>query len=454
MVTAARIPKPPAALVAAVSRAPDTQPMPVCTTGSSHPTRSQNRVRSRSDTPSDYGLARQGGERLRSCRAVDLPRTADVVVVGAGIAGASAGVGDGRAGRRRRRARGRGDRRAPRHRPLGRAAHRDLRLGAGVGLVRASRPSSSTARRLRRPSAHRRRAACSGSPGRSRPSACAPTPPAWAAPHEVLDAAGARADRAPAPRRGVRRRRARTRRRRPRRRRPPPGLPARRCGAAGGTVALGTPVTAIARQGGGWRVVTTPAGDDRHAASWSTPPARGATSSPPWPASSRSGSGRCGARRSSSTRPTSTTRAWPLVVDVGEPFYVKPDAGRLLGSPADDDPERAVRRPARGARRRPRHRPHRGGARPRGARRRARRGPACAPSARRRPDRRRRPRRTPASCGSSARAATASRPPRRWPGPRRPPSSATPGRRPLTAAGVDAGDPRRPPGSADGRLRP
>ena len=33
MVTEARMPSPPAALVAAVRRAPDTQPMPVCTIG-------------------------------------------------------------------------------------------------------------------------------------------------------------------------------------------------------------------------------------------------------------------------------------------------------------------------------------------------------------------------------------------------------------------------------------
>ena len=37
IVTAARIPRPPAALVAAVRRAPDTQPMPVCTIGCSTP---------------------------------------------------------------------------------------------------------------------------------------------------------------------------------------------------------------------------------------------------------------------------------------------------------------------------------------------------------------------------------------------------------------------------------
>ena len=63
IVTAARIPKPPAALVAAVSRAPETQPIPVCTTGSSHPTSSQNRVRSATD------LTRRQVTVRRSCPA-------------------------------------------------------------------------------------------------------------------------------------------------------------------------------------------------------------------------------------------------------------------------------------------------------------------------------------------------------------------------------------------------
>src|SRR5262245_38028876 len=57
MVTAARMPNPPAADVAAVSEAPETQPMPVCTTGRRQPTRSQNRVCSGpgSDGASDIG---------------------------------------------------------------------------------------------------------------------------------------------------------------------------------------------------------------------------------------------------------------------------------------------------------------------------------------------------------------------------------------------------------------
>ena len=59
------MPNPPAALVAAVRLAPDTQPMPVCTIGSRQPTSSQNRVRSGSgaepDGPSDMvGSVRAG----------------------------------------------------------------------------------------------------------------------------------------------------------------------------------------------------------------------------------------------------------------------------------------------------------------------------------------------------------------------------------------------------------
>ena len=44
IVAEARMPNPPAALVADVSRAPATQPIPVCTTGTSHPNSSVTRV--------------------------------------------------------------------------------------------------------------------------------------------------------------------------------------------------------------------------------------------------------------------------------------------------------------------------------------------------------------------------------------------------------------------------
>jgi hypothetical protein len=46
MVADARMPSPPALEVAATSRAPATQPMPVCTTGCSMPTSSVSGVRS------------------------------------------------------------------------------------------------------------------------------------------------------------------------------------------------------------------------------------------------------------------------------------------------------------------------------------------------------------------------------------------------------------------------
>jgi len=36
--------------------------------------------------------------------------------------------------------------------------------------------------------------------------------------------------------------------------------------------------------------------------------------------------------------PDTTIDAWPMVIDVGESFYFKPDAGRLLLSPADETP--------------------------------------------------------------------------------------------------------------------
>ena len=54
---------------------------------------------------------------------------------------------------------------------------------------------------------------------------------------------------------------------------------------------------------------------------------------------------------------------WPMIEDVAEEWYVKPDAGRLLCSPADETPDAALRRPARGARRRHLRRADRGGVR-------------------------------------------------------------------------------------------
>ncbi len=48
---------------------------------------------------------------------------------------------------------------------------------------------------------------------------------------------------------------------------------------------------------------------------------------------------------------------WPAVVGVDESYYFKPDAGQLLGSPANADADGAARRGARGARHRHGHTP-------------------------------------------------------------------------------------------------
>ena len=52
--------------------------------------------------------------------------------------------------------------------------------------------------------------------------------------------------------------------------------------------------------------------------------------------------------------------AWPMTIGVAEDWYIKPDAGMMLGSPANADPVRAAGRAAGGTRHRARHRPHRG----------------------------------------------------------------------------------------------
>ena len=52
-------------------------------------------------------------------------------------------------------------------------------------------------------------------------------------------------------------------------------------------------------------------------------------------------------------------RAWPAVIDAEEQFYFKPESGLLLGSPADATPMPPCGRPARGARHRTRGRPDR-----------------------------------------------------------------------------------------------
>ena len=53
--------------------------------------------------------------------------------------------------------------------------------------------------------------------------------------------------------------------------------------------------------------------------------------------------------------------AWPMVIDLDERFYIKPEGGMLLVSPADETPVGALRRAAGGDRRRARGGTLRGG---------------------------------------------------------------------------------------------
>ena len=72
---------------------------------------------------------------------------------------------------------------------------------------------------------------------------------------------------------------------------------------------------------------------------WSTPPAPGPTPSARSPALARSACNRAAAPPSSSRRPQTWPCArWPMTVGVDEDWYIKPDAGMLLGSPANADP--------------------------------------------------------------------------------------------------------------------
>ena len=265
-----------------------------------------------------------------------MPPAADVVVVGAGIAGASAGWAIAERGAsvvvlETEATAG--------HHATGRSAALLMETYGSVpviGLVRASRPFIEsppdgfadhplTAPRgvlwIARPgsSADRLRADAAG----------------WAAPHEVLDLAAARAhvpllrDEACAV--AVHE----------------PGAVdidvdalhqgyLRALRRAGGSVHLGTPVTAIARQGTGW-LVTTPAGA---IACGTVVDAAGAWGDA---VAAMAGVEPLGLRPLRRTAflfdlPDEGARHWPLVADVEDRFYLKPDAGKLLGSLADETP--------------------------------------------------------------------------------------------------------------------
>ncbi|TCP39896.1 NAD(P)/FAD-dependent oxidoreductase [Rhodovulum marinum] len=112
---------------------------------------------------------------------------------------------------------------------------------------------------------------------------------------------------------------------------------AREIRANGGTVTTGARVTTIARTATGWRVE---AGQDVHAArvlvnaagAWVDEVARMAGVAP---------LGFTPMRRSMARLPAPgdhDLRNWPMVVGAGERWYCKPDAGKLLVSPAEEHP--------------------------------------------------------------------------------------------------------------------
>ena len=105
----------------------------------------------------------------------------------------------------------------------------------------------------------------------------------------------------------------------------------------GGEVRTGTRVTALDRRGGGWRVRTSTGDVDAGvvvdaAGAWADGIAQLAGVQP---------RGLQPLRRTAflfRAPPGTDASGWPLVMDGAERWYVKPDAGLLLGSPADETP--------------------------------------------------------------------------------------------------------------------
>jgi D-arginine dehydrogenase len=105
----------------------------------------------------------------------------------------------------------------------------------------------------------------------------------------------------------------------------------------GGEVRTGAEVTALAPlPGGGWRIETTAGAVEagivvNAAGSWADAIAALAGVAPV---------GLVPKRRTAFLfdAPGHEVDGWPMVVDLDETFYIKPDAGKLLGSPADETP--------------------------------------------------------------------------------------------------------------------
>ncbi|TVQ52706.1 MAG: FAD-binding oxidoreductase [Rhodobacteraceae bacterium] len=114
-------------------------------------------------------------------------------------------------------------------------------------------------------------------------------------------------------------------------------LYARKARAGGARVATGAEVRAIARTGDVWRVETAAGAFEapvivNAAGAWADETARMAGVRPV---------GLRPLRRSAAIIPAPAghdVRGWPMVGSAGETWYARPDAGRLMVSPADEDP--------------------------------------------------------------------------------------------------------------------
>ena len=107
--------------------------------------------------------------------------------------------------------------------------------------------------------------------------------------------------------------------------------------AAGGAVRLGGPVTALERQSGGWLVVT---GTERISAGVVVNAAGGWADQIGAMAGAQS-IGLVPMRRTAFTFPVSPGTdlgSWPVVCDIDEAFYFKPEATQVLGSLAEETP--------------------------------------------------------------------------------------------------------------------
>ncbi len=107
--------------------------------------------------------------------------------------------------------------------------------------------------------------------------------------------------------------------------------------ARGGSLLCGAEVRALARDGANWRVQTQACGFTapiviNAAGAWADELGRMAGAAP---------IGLVPKRRTAITfdpPPGVAIERWPAVIDIDEQWYIKPDAGRILASPADETP--------------------------------------------------------------------------------------------------------------------